>query len=122
RAAQTIDTLVAHHVAVTSTLAVFEGAARPPMNSGIMKRSHELISRKLAKGDARGSQYDGSRPIDSGVASEAQFHLRPHAGEAQAGCQCVGCLYPCESARSCAFGMAERGSCEARRPIRLGLP
>ena len=31
-------------VAVTSTLAVFEGAARPPMNSGIMKRSHELMS------------------------------------------------------------------------------
>jgi imidazolonepropionase-like amidohydrolase len=41
---KTIDTLVAHHVAVTSTLAVFEGAARPPMNSGIMKRSHELMS------------------------------------------------------------------------------
>ena len=41
---KTIDALVAHHVAVTSTLAVFEGAARPPMNSGIMKRSHELMS------------------------------------------------------------------------------
>src|SRR5215472_3342203 len=41
---KTIDTLVAHHVAVTSTLAVFEGATRPPMNSGIMKRSHELMS------------------------------------------------------------------------------
>jgi imidazolonepropionase-like amidohydrolase len=41
---KTIDTLVAHHVAVTSTLAVFEGGSRPPMNSGIMKRSHELMS------------------------------------------------------------------------------
>ncbi|HEY2109322.1 MAG TPA: amidohydrolase family protein [Candidatus Acidoferrales bacterium] len=41
---KTIDTLVAHHVAVTSTLAVFEGATRPPMNSGTMKRSHELMS------------------------------------------------------------------------------
>ena len=41
---KTIDTLVARHVAVTSTLAVFEGASRPPMNSGIMKRSQELMS------------------------------------------------------------------------------
>ena len=41
---KTIDALVAHHVAVTSTLAVFEGGARPPLNSGIMKRSHELMS------------------------------------------------------------------------------
>lgn len=41
---KTIDALVAHHVAVTSTLAVFEGGARPPMNSGIMKKSHELMS------------------------------------------------------------------------------
>lgn len=41
---KTIDTLVAHHVAITSTLAVFEGASRPSMNSGIMKRSHELMS------------------------------------------------------------------------------
>ena len=41
---KTIDTLVARHVAVTSTLAVFEGGSRPPMNSGIMKRSQELMS------------------------------------------------------------------------------
>ena len=41
---KTIDTLVAHHVAVTSTLAVFESATLPPMNSGIMKRSQELMS------------------------------------------------------------------------------
>jgi imidazolonepropionase-like amidohydrolase len=41
---KTIDTLVAHHVAVTSTLAVFEGGSRPPMNSGIMKRSQGLMS------------------------------------------------------------------------------
>jgi len=41
---KTIDALVAHHVAVTSTLAVFEGGSRPPMNSGIMKRSQELMS------------------------------------------------------------------------------
>jgi imidazolonepropionase-like amidohydrolase len=41
---KTIDVLVANHVAVTSTLAVLEGGSRPPMNSGIMKKSHELMS------------------------------------------------------------------------------
>jgi Amidohydrolase family len=41
---KTIDVLVAHHVAVTSTLAVFEAGSRPAMNSGFMKKSHELMS------------------------------------------------------------------------------
>lgn len=41
---KTIDTLVGHHVAVTSTLAVLESGTRPAMNSGIMKRSQELMS------------------------------------------------------------------------------
>src|ERR1700746_1284582 len=35
----------------------------------------------------------------------------------EAGCQCVGCLHPGGSARSGAFGMAERGASEARRPV-----
>jgi imidazolonepropionase-like amidohydrolase len=44
---QTIDTLVAHHVAITSTLAVFEGGTRPPMDrDGLVHRAHELMSRE----------------------------------------------------------------------------
>jgi imidazolonepropionase-like amidohydrolase len=41
---KTTATLVAHHVAVTSTLAVFEGASRPPMNLLIVKRWRELMN------------------------------------------------------------------------------
>jgi len=41
---QTIQTLVAHHVAITSTLAVFEGGKRPPMTSLAMTRTHELLN------------------------------------------------------------------------------
>jgi hypothetical protein len=38
------DSHVAHHVAITSTLAVFKGATRPPMNLLMVKRWHELMS------------------------------------------------------------------------------
>ena len=41
---QTIQNLVAHHVAITSTLAVFEGATRPPLDRhGLVARSHDLM-------------------------------------------------------------------------------
>jgi imidazolonepropionase-like amidohydrolase len=42
---QMIRTLVEHHVAVTSTLAVFEGGTRPPMElRGLMGRTQELMA------------------------------------------------------------------------------
>ena len=37
-------TLVTHHVAITSMMAVFEGASRPPMNLLIVKRWRELMN------------------------------------------------------------------------------
>ena len=41
---QTIQNLVAHHVAITSTLAVFEGGLRPPMDrNGLMTRTRMLL-------------------------------------------------------------------------------
>jgi cytosine/adenosine deaminase-related metal-dependent hydrolase len=41
---QTIQNLVAHHVAITSTLAVLEGGLRPPMDrNGLMARSRMLL-------------------------------------------------------------------------------
>jgi hypothetical protein len=40
-----IQTLVEHHVAITSTLAVFEGGTRPPMEPrGLMGRTQELMA------------------------------------------------------------------------------
>jgi imidazolonepropionase-like amidohydrolase len=41
---QTIATLVEHHVAITSTLAVLEGGNRPPMNAVFVQRTHELLN------------------------------------------------------------------------------
>jgi imidazolonepropionase-like amidohydrolase len=41
---KTIETLIAHHVAVTSTLAVVEGGHGQALNSGLIKRAHELMS------------------------------------------------------------------------------
>jgi imidazolonepropionase-like amidohydrolase len=42
---QMIQTLVEHHVAVTSTLAVFEGGTSPPMDlRGLMGRAHMLMA------------------------------------------------------------------------------
>ena len=41
---KTIETLVAHHVAVTSTLAVVEGGHGQALNSRLIQRSHELMS------------------------------------------------------------------------------
>ncbi|HYL47520.1 MAG TPA: amidohydrolase family protein, partial [Candidatus Limnocylindrales bacterium] len=41
---KTIETLIAHHVAVTSTLAVVEGGHGQALNSGSIKRAHELMS------------------------------------------------------------------------------
>jgi len=41
---QTIQNLIAHHVAITSTLAVFEGGARPPFSRhGLVGRTHDLL-------------------------------------------------------------------------------
>jgi imidazolonepropionase-like amidohydrolase len=41
---QTIQNLVAHHVAITSTLAVLEGGLRPPMDrNGLMARTRMLL-------------------------------------------------------------------------------
>ena len=41
---QTIQNLVAHHVAITSTLAVMEGGLRPPMDrDGLMTRTRMLL-------------------------------------------------------------------------------
>ncbi|HEY4951728.1 MAG TPA: amidohydrolase family protein [Candidatus Acidoferrales bacterium] len=41
---QTIQNLVAHHVAITSTLAVLEGSLRPPMDrNGLMGRTRMLL-------------------------------------------------------------------------------
>jgi imidazolonepropionase-like amidohydrolase len=41
---QTIQNLVAHHVAITSTLAVLEGGLRPPMDrNGLMGRTRMLL-------------------------------------------------------------------------------
>ncbi len=41
---QTIQNLVAHHVAITSTLAVLEGGLRPPMDrNGLMTRTRTLL-------------------------------------------------------------------------------
>ena len=41
---QTIQNLVAHHVAITSTLAVLEGGFRPPMDrNGLMARTRMLL-------------------------------------------------------------------------------
>jgi len=41
---QTIQNLVAHHVAITSTLAVLEGGLRPPMDrDGLMGRTRTLL-------------------------------------------------------------------------------
>jgi imidazolonepropionase-like amidohydrolase len=41
---QTIQNLVAHHVAITSTLAVLEGGLRPPMDrNGLMVRTRMLL-------------------------------------------------------------------------------
>jgi imidazolonepropionase-like amidohydrolase len=41
---QTIQNLVAHHVAITSTLAVLEGGTRPPMDrNGLVDRSQMLM-------------------------------------------------------------------------------
>ena len=41
---QTIQNLVAHHVAITSTLAVLEGGLRPPMDrNGLMTRTRMLL-------------------------------------------------------------------------------
>ena len=41
---QTIKNLVAHHVAITSTLAVLEGGLRPPMDrNGLMTRTRMLL-------------------------------------------------------------------------------
>jgi imidazolonepropionase-like amidohydrolase len=41
---QMIQTLVDHHVAITSTLAVFEGGTRPPLDRlGLVGRSHDLM-------------------------------------------------------------------------------
>lgn len=42
---QTIQNLVAHHVAITSTLAVLEGGLRPPMDrNGLMARTRMLLA------------------------------------------------------------------------------
>jgi imidazolonepropionase-like amidohydrolase len=42
---QTIQNLVAHHVAITSTLAVLEGGLRPPMDrNGLMTRTRMLLA------------------------------------------------------------------------------
>ncbi len=41
---QTIATLVEHHVAITSTLAVLEGGNRPPMNAIFVRRTHDLLN------------------------------------------------------------------------------
>ena len=40
---QTIQNLVAHHVAITSTLAVLEGGLRPPMSNGLVTRTRMLL-------------------------------------------------------------------------------
>jgi imidazolonepropionase-like amidohydrolase len=40
---QTIRILIAHHVAITSTLPILEHGARPPINSGIVTRAHQLL-------------------------------------------------------------------------------
>ena len=40
---QTIQNLVAHHVAITSTLAVLEDGLRPPMSSGLVARTRMLL-------------------------------------------------------------------------------
>ncbi len=41
---QTIATLVSHHVAITSTLAVLEQANRAPVDSIYVQRTHELLN------------------------------------------------------------------------------
>jgi hypothetical protein len=39
-----IQTLIEHHVAITSTLAVLEGGTRPPMDfQGLLKKDYELM-------------------------------------------------------------------------------
>jgi hypothetical protein len=41
---QMIQTLIEHHVAITSTLAVLEGGTRPPMDfQGLLKKDYELM-------------------------------------------------------------------------------
>src|SRR5271155_2789442 len=45
---QTIQNLVAHHVAITSTLAVLEGGLRPPMDrNGLMTRTRMLLAPEI---------------------------------------------------------------------------
>jgi len=42
---QTVQVLIAHHVAITSTLAVVEGGLRPPMDrTGLVAKSRELMT------------------------------------------------------------------------------
>jgi imidazolonepropionase-like amidohydrolase len=41
---QTIQNLIAHHVAITSTLTVLEGGTRPPLDRhGLVSRAHDLM-------------------------------------------------------------------------------
>ena len=62
---QTIQNLIAHHVAITSTLAVFEGGTRPPMDrDGLVSRTHELmVPEALSKAMTARANYVGLGPI-----------------------------------------------------------
>lgn len=91
---KTIDTLVAHHVAVTSTLAVFEGGSRPPIQSELMKRLHELMSpqtwSQVMTSRATMTQFDslGQTLIQKEMKFERNFVAA--AGLLLAGCDPTG--------------------------------
>jgi imidazolonepropionase-like amidohydrolase len=91
---KTIDTLVAHHVAVTSTLAVFEGGSRPPIQSELMKRLRELMSAQtwsqVMTSRARMTQFDslGRMLIQKEMKFERNFVAA--AGMLLAGCDPTG--------------------------------
>ena len=67
-AKQTIDALIAHHVALTSTLAVFEGGLRPPMK-WMMSRAYALMS------DAEWSNVMTDRAFESAQNEREQMTL-----------------------------------------------
>jgi imidazolonepropionase-like amidohydrolase len=75
-AAETIRDLVAHHVAITSTLSVFEAMipGRPPMEQRVLDAMSPLASESYAKAKSRGGDPEArSQPMKKEMEFERAF-------------------------------------------------
>src|SRR5580700_5113633 len=92
-AKQTIDSLIAHHVALTSTLAVFEGGTRPSM-PWMMSRSYALMSDSEWNNVMTNRAFESARQefIQMRLTKEMAFELAffKAGGTMLAGCDPTG--------------------------------